>query len=211
MRQIGFCKGSTPPSSISFCLDIQNTVSEQIPDTSSNVIPASVIVRSPLPFPPIRAPKSPSSTDSNVDVTTYAEEKIQLHETAQKLAGQQIGEQIVEDPEEVGEEEKEEEEEEEEGKEEEKEEEAEEEEEEEEEEAEEEERNQGNEPENLTFAHAKTDATTLLIQISTPTPGTTETAEEINLTQLETGLRLATSSRTVLPELLPTIDPVHEV
>ena len=134
-----FFQGSTPPNFISFCLDIQKPESQQIPDSSSNVISASVTVRSPPPFPPIMAPKSRSSTDSNVDVTAYAEEKVRLHEEAQKLAGQQIGEQSVENPEEV-----------------------------EEDEEEEEERREGNEPRNLSFAHAKTDESSVLIHPSNP-------------------------------------------
>ena len=43
----------------------------------------------------------------------------------------------------------------------------------------------------------------LFFRTSTPTPGETSETAELNLTQLETGLTIAPSSRTVLPELLP--------
>ena len=53
--------------------------------------------------------------------------------------------------------------------------------------------------------------TSLLFRNSTPTQDAANTSTEVNLTQLETGLTIAPSSRTVLPELLPVTKPVTEV
>ena len=94
-----FFQGSSPPNFISFCLanqpgddqQTQTNSAADIPDqhtqttvsvgTSTNVRGSQL---SPPPFPPIRPPRSPSSTDSNVDVTSYADEKLQLLEQAQQ-------------------------------------------------------------------------------------------------------------------------------
>ena len=104
-----FFQGSLPPNFISFCLGNQNVDEPQdqtntridnttrssqssVPVPVSNITPASVI--SPPPFPPTRislnlaqqmAPNSPLNTDSNVDVTVYANEVVQRMEEAQEL------------------------------------------------------------------------------------------------------------------------------
>ena len=172
-----FFQGSSPSNSISFGSDKQGfqfTECAQIPDSGFNTIPAPIMVRSPPPFPPIR---SPSSTDSNVEVTAYAEERARIHEDAQKLTGQQKSGQLAEDYEEI--------------------------------EDEEEDEDGKNESDKLSFAHPRTEATSLRIPTKAPTPGTTETAVELNLTHLETGLRVATPSRTALLDLLPAVDPVN--
>ena len=51
----------------------------------------------------------------------------------------------------------------------------------------------------------------LLFWTSTPTQDLTSASTELNLTQLETGLTIAPSSRTMLPELLPVANPAAEV
>ena len=56
----------------------------------------------------------------------------------------------------------------------------------------------------------RTDTTLPVFRTSTPTPETDEVTAESNLTQLETGLKVASTSRTTLPELLPKDDPVIE-
>ena len=61
-------------------------------------------------------------------------------------------------------------------------------------------------PVETTFA-----TTSLLFRTSTPTQNLAGSSEELNLTQLETGLTIASSSRTVLPELLSVVDPAVEV
>ena len=104
-----FFQGSLPPNFISFCLENQNVDEPQdqtnttignptgssqssVPVPVSNFTPASAI--SPPPFPPTRdsfnlaqqmAANSPFSTDSNVDVTAYANEVVQRMEEAQGL------------------------------------------------------------------------------------------------------------------------------
>ena len=94
-----FFQGSSPPNFISFCLanqpgdepQTQTNSAADIPDqhTQTTVsVGTSSTARgsqlSPPPFPPIKTPRSPSSTDSNVDVTSYADEKLQLLEQAQQ-------------------------------------------------------------------------------------------------------------------------------
>ena len=59
-------------------------------------------------------------------------------------------------------------------------------------------------------AEVGTTTTPLLFRTSTPTQDLASTSAELNLTQLETRLTIASSSRTVLPELLPVIDPAAE-
>ena len=48
------------------------------------------------------------------------------------------------------------------------------------------------------------------VRTSTPTQGASNVVPEMNLTQLESGLRVATSSRTALLELLPAVHPASE-
>ena len=62
----------------------------------------------------------------------------------------------------------------------------------------------------LPVTSTQTEPVPSFVRISTPTPGATSTVPEMNLTQLESCLRIATSSRTVLPELLPAVDPANE-
>ena len=104
-----FFQGGLPPKFISFCLGNQNVDESQdrtntrigyptgssqssVPVPVSKITPASVI--SPPPFPPTRvslnlaqqmAANSPLSTDSNVNVTAYANEVVQRMEEAQEL------------------------------------------------------------------------------------------------------------------------------
>ena len=173
-----FFQGSSPPNFIFFCLanqpgddpqtqtnsaaDIfnQHTQSTTSVGVSNN---ARELQLSPPPFPPIKPLKSPSSTDSNVDVTSYADEKVQLLEQAQ----QQLDGHTEENPE-GGEQ-----------------------------------RTERGITEDPSSTGAEVRATTLFFRTSTPTPGVTSETAELNLTQLETGLTIAPSSRTTLPEFLP--------
>ena len=81
-----FYQGSTPPNFISFHLGIENTEEGQTPASDFSIQSASNVMPSPPPFPPLRAPISPSSTDSNFDITAYAEERVRVNEHAQGLA-----------------------------------------------------------------------------------------------------------------------------
>ena len=174
-----FFQGSSPPNFISFCLanqpgdepQTQTNSAADIPDQHIQTIVSvgtSSTIRgsqlSPPPFPPIKPPRSPSSTDSNVDVTSYADEKLQLLEQAQQQSEghtaensergeQETGRGITEGPSSTG---------------------------------------------------IEAQVTTPLFRTSTPTPGVAGETDELNLTQLETGLTIAPCSRTILPELLPT-------
>ena len=58
---------------------------------------------SPPPFPPLRAPISSSSTDSNVDLTAYAEERVRVYEHAQRLNSTPNIDPVGKDPEKIGE------------------------------------------------------------------------------------------------------------
>ena len=132
---------------------------------------------SPPPFPPIRAPISPSSTDSNIDGIAYAEERVRVQRLTTALSIDPVGK----GSEETGKSE----------------------------EAERREVLQSQEgatnvsPKTLT----QTDPLPSFVRTSTPTQGASNTVQEMNLTQLESGLRVATSSRTALPELLPAVNP----
>ena len=104
-----FFRGSSPPNFISFCLGNRNVDESQdqtntrignptessqssVPVPASNFTPTSAL--SPPPFPPTRislnlvqqvSADSPLSTDSNVEVTAYANEVVQRMEEAQLL------------------------------------------------------------------------------------------------------------------------------
>ena len=98
-----FFQGSLPPNFIPFCLDNQNADEHQFQTNhSQSSIPVPVLratpnpVPSPPPFPPIRAvlsqtlqmvADSPFSSESNVDVTAYADEVVQRMEASQRLTG----------------------------------------------------------------------------------------------------------------------------
>ena len=56
-----------------------------------------------------------------------------------------------------------------------------------------------------------TRATSLFFRTSTPTQDAANTSTGLNLTQLDTGLTIAPSSRTVLPELLTVTNTAAEV
>ena len=172
-------QGSSPPNFISFCLakqpgdelQTQTNPAVDIPGqrtqtivsvgTSSNVRRPQL---SPPPFPSIRPPRSPSSTDSNVDVTSYADEKLQLLEQAQQQSEGHTSEDS---------------------------------------ERREQETDRGI-LERPSSAGIETRDTAPVFRTSTPTSGVAGETKELDLTQLETGLTIAPSSRTVLPELLPT-------
>ena len=174
-----FFQGSSPPNFISFCLasqpgdepQTQTNSAADIPDQHTQTIVSvgtSSTVRgsqlSPPPFPPIKPPRSPSSTDSNVDVTSYADEKLQLLEQAQQQSEGHTAENSERGEQETG---------------------------------------RGiTEGPSSTGIEAR--VTTPLFRTSTPTPGVAGETDELNLTQLETGLTITPSSRTILPELLPT-------
>ena len=178
-----FFQGSTPPNFISFRSGNQNTEEEQTPASVPNIQPAPIMMPSPPPFPPIRVPISLSSTDSNIDVTAYAGERVHVFEETQRLAALLSTERIAENPGKIGESE---------GK------------------VEEEiMESQGGTTVVLTGTSTQTEPVPSLVRTSTPTPGTTDTAPERNLTQLESGLRIATFSRTTLPEQLPAVDPAN--
>ena len=68
-----------------------------------------------------------------------------------------------------------------------------------------------NMPKGVLPVETTTATTPLLFRTSTPTQNLAGSSEELNLTQLETGLTIASSSRTVLPELLSVVDPAVEV
>ena len=179
-----FFQGSIPPNLISFHLGNENTEEGQTPASDSNIQTTPNVMPSPPPFPPLRAPISPSSTDSNVDVTAYAEERVRVYEHAQGLTSTPNIGPVGKDPEKIGESEK----------------------------------VKGREPtqtqEGATNVSPidpiQTDLIPPFIRASTPTPGASNTQLEMNLTQLESGLRVATSSRTTLPELLPAANPNNE-
>ena len=102
-----FFQGSSPPNFISFCLEHQNVDEPQVQSntTTGNLtgppqrpVPISMpsSVPSPPPFPPVRAVlsqkmqmavDSPFSNESNIDVTTYADEMVQRMEISQGLIG----------------------------------------------------------------------------------------------------------------------------
>ena len=96
MQQNGFLSRKHAANFISYPLDNQNTERDQTPASDLNTNPASNMVPSPPQFPPIRRPRSPNSTDSNVDVTAYAEERVRALEEAQILANQSDIEQVAE-------------------------------------------------------------------------------------------------------------------
>ena len=60
-------------------------------------------------------------------------------------------------------------------------------------------------------AGVETPTNPLLFRTSTPTQDLTRASTELNLTQLETGLTIAPSSRTTLPELLPVANPATKI
>ena len=63
----------------------------------------------------------------------------------------------------------------------------------------------------LPPAEGETPTNPLLFRTSTPTQDLTSASTVLNLTQLETGLTIAPSSRTMLPELLPVAIRAAEV
>ena len=140
---------------------------------------------SPPPFPPLRAPISPSSTDSNVDVTAYAEERDRVYEHAQGFVTTQSIDPASKDSGKTGEPE--------------------------EPEMREVVQSQENTTTNASpITLTQTDPLPPFIRTSTPTQGASNVVPEMNLTQLESGLRVATSSRTTLPEILPAVHPANE-
>ena len=179
-----FSQGSTPPKFISFHLGNENTEEGQTSASDYNIQSASNVMPSPPPFPPIRAPISPSSTDSNVDVTAYAEKRVRVYEHTQGLATTLSIDPTDEGSEKTGEPE----------------------------EAEGRGVIQSQEgatnvsPINLT----QTNPIPSFVRTSTPTLGASNTVPELNLTQLESGLRVDTSSRTTLPEILLAVIPTSE-
>ena len=68
-----------------------------------------------------------------------------------------------------------------------------------------------NMPKGVLPVDTTTATTPLLFRTSTPTQNLAGSSEELNLTQLETGFTIASSSRTVLPELLSVVYPAVEV
>ena len=100
-----FFQGSSPPNFISFCLEHQNVDEPQVQSNTTTGNPTGPPQRpvpismpssapSPPPFPPVRAVlsqtmqmavDSPFSNESNIDVTTYAEEMVQRMEISQSL------------------------------------------------------------------------------------------------------------------------------
>ena len=69
---------------------------------------------------------------------------------------------------------------------------------------------QGNKLETSCSTQVETDLISPHVRTSTSTPGSTETATGLDLTQLEIELMEASSSRTALLEFLPAADPVRE-
>ena len=179
-----FFQGSIPPNFISFHLGNENTEEGQTPASDSNIQTTPNVMPSPPPFPPLRAPISPSSTDSNVDVTAYAEERVRIYEHVQGLTSTPTIDLDGKGPEKIGESEE----------------------------------AKGREPtetrEGTTNVSPinpiQTDPISPIIRASTPTPGASNTQLEMDLTQLESGLRVATSSRTTLTDLLPAAHPNNE-
>ena len=68
-----------------------------------------------------------------------------------------------------------------------------------------------NMPKGVLPVETTTATASLLFRTSTPTQNLAGTSEELNLSQLETGLTTASSSRTVLPELMSVVVPAVEV
>ena len=177
-----FFQGSTLKL-ISFRSGNQNTEEEQTPASDPNIQPAPNMMPSPPPFPPIRVLISLSSTDSNVDVPAYAAERVRVLEETQRLATLSSADRIAENSGKIGESE---------GK------------------VEKEIMENHGTTDVLPVTSAQTEPVPSLVRTSTPTPGTTDFATEKNLTELESGLGIATSSRTTLPELLPAVNPANE-
>ena len=179
-----FFQGSIPPNFIFFHLRNENTEEGQTPASDSNIQSTPNVMPSPPPFPPLRAPISPSSTDSNVDVTAYAEERVRVYEHAQGLTSTPNIDPVGKDPEKIGESE----------------------------EVKGRQTTQAQEGATNVSPNdpIQTDPNSPFIRASTPTPGASNTQLEMNLTQLESGLRVATSSRTTLQQLLPAANPNNE-
>ena len=176
-----FFRGSIPPNFISFCLanqagdepQPQTSTTTSIPNepvpaltSVSGTIAAQVPHPTSPPFPPTKPPRSLSNTDSNTDVTAYADEKVRLLEEAQQTTHQQIDVRSQEDHER------------------------------------EEVAVSESMPKVPFCVEAGACATSLFFRTSTPTQDVANASAGLNLTQLETGLTIAPSSRTLLPELL---------
>ena len=113
-----FFQGSSPPNFISFCLEHQNVDEPQVQSNTTTGNPTGPLQRpvpismtssvpSPPPFPPIRAVlsqttpmavDSPFSNESNIDVTTYADEMVQRMEISQGLIGDDFARHDEEGP-----------------------------------------------------------------------------------------------------------------
>ena len=113
-----FFQGSSPPNFISFCLEHQNVDEPQVQSNTTTGNPTGPLQRpvpismtssvpSPPPFPPIRAVlsqttpmavDSPFSNESNIDVTTYADEMVQRMEISQGLIGDDLARHDEEGP-----------------------------------------------------------------------------------------------------------------
>ena len=113
-----FFQGSSPPNFISFCLEHQNVDEPQVQSNTTTGNPTGPLQRpvpismpssvpSPPPFPPVRAVPSqtmqmavdsPFSNESNIDVTTYADEMVQRMEISQGLIGDDLARHDEEGP-----------------------------------------------------------------------------------------------------------------
>ena len=162
----------------------ENTEEGQKPASDSSIQSASNVMPSPPPFPSIRVPISPSSTDSNADVTAYAEERVRVYEHTQGLATTLSIDPAGKGSEKTGESE----------------------------EVVREGVMQGQEDTTNASSNtlSQTDLFPINVRASTPMPGVSDAVPEMNLTQLESGLRVATSSRTTLQEILPAVNPANE-
>ena len=83
MRQMNFYQGSIPPNFISFCLENQTSDETQVPANLSLDNPVETVVSAPHTSVLTQSQETKGSTDSEVDVTTFADEMVDMMEKAQ--------------------------------------------------------------------------------------------------------------------------------
>ena len=83
MRQMDFYQGSIPPNFISFCLENQTSDETQVPANLSLDNPVETVVSAPHTSVLTQSQETKGSTDSEVDVTTFADEMVDMMEKAQ--------------------------------------------------------------------------------------------------------------------------------
>ena len=78
-----FYQGSIPPNFISFCLENQTSDETQVPANPSLDNPVETVVSAPHTSVLTQSQETKGSTDSEVDVTTFADEMVDMMEKAQ--------------------------------------------------------------------------------------------------------------------------------